>query len=176
MSIKAYKLNLNARPLKNSGVGMIELLITLVITSIGLLGLAGLQVNGLRNNQFAYNRTQAIILASDISDRMRANSEAVIAGNYVQAANSTAYSTCLISSGCSSNEMAKNDTYEWHELIVERLPLGDGLVCIDSTPNSADTPASPECDGVGKDYAIKIWWDGDRDGALDSPFILSFRP
>ena len=169
-------LSLNTRPLKNRGVGLIEILITLVITSIGLLGLAGLQVSGLRNNQFAYNRTQAIILATDISDRMRANSEAVIAGDYVQATNNIAYNTCLTTSGCSTNEMAKNDTYLWHGLIVDRLPLGDGLVCIDSTPNSTDTPASPECDGVGKDYAIKIWWDDNRDGNLDSPFILSFRP
>ncbi|MCK5832025.1 MAG: type IV pilus modification protein PilV [Methylococcales bacterium] len=169
-------LNLDARPLKNSGVGMIELLITLVVTSVGLLGLAALQVTGLRNNQFAYNHTQAITLASDISDRMRTNSDAVKAGNYIQATNNTAYSSCLTSAGCSANEMAKNDTYEWHELIVERLPLGNGLVCIDSTPNSTDTPASPACDGLGKDYTIKIWWDDDRDGNLDNPFILSFRP
>lgn len=155
---------------------MIELLITLVITSIGILGLASMQVNGLRNNQFAYNRTQAVILASDMSDRIRANNEAVTAGNYLQAANDAAYNSCLSAAGCSANEMAKNDTYQWHELLGDRLPLGDGLVCIDSTPNSTETPASPGCDGVGNDYAIKIWWDDDRDGSLNNPFILSFRP
>lgn len=159
---------------KNSGSSMVELLITLVITSIGLLGLANIQLIGLRNNVFAYNRTQAIILASDMSDRMRANSEAVIAGDYIQAT-STEYSTCQSAAGCSSSEMAKNDTYEWLQLIGE-LPSGAGLVCIDSTPNSTDTPASPACDGLGNIYTIKIWWDDDRDGSIDAPFIVSVQP
>jgi type IV pilus assembly protein PilV len=166
---------LNQKGLVNSrGFTMVELLVTLVITSIGLLGLANIQLIGLRNNVFAYNRTQAIILASDMSDRMRANSEAVIAGDYIKA-NSTEYGTCRSVSGCSSSEMAKNDTYEWLELVA-KLPSGNGLVCIDSTPNSTDTPASPACDGLGNNYSIKIWWDDDCDGNIDTPFIVSVQP
>lgn len=167
-------LNQKSSSVNSMGSSMVELLITLVITSIGLLGLANIQLIGLRNNVFAYNRTQAIILASDMSDRMRANSEAVNAGDYIQAT-STAYSTCRSVSGCSFSEMAKNDTYEWLQLVGE-LPSGEGLVCIDSTPNSTDTPASPECDGLGSNYTIKIWWDDDRDGSIDTPFIVSVQP
>lgn len=154
---------------------MIEVLVTLVITATGLLGLAGLQLNALRSNHFAYNRTQAIVLAYDMADRMRANSEAIDAQTYNQA-DRTAGAACATSSGCSSEVLAKNDTYQWHQLLVNTLPSGNGLVCIDSTPENTDTPASPGCDGVGSDYAIKIWWDDDRDGSIDVPFITSFRP
>lgn len=161
--------------LKNKGFGMIEVLITLVITATGLLGLASLQLNALKSNQFSYNRTQAVVLAYDMADRMRANSEAIDAKTYNQA-DRTVGSACSTSSGCSSTVMAKHDTYQWHQLLANTLPSGDGLVCIDSSPESTDTPASPGCDGVGDDYAIKIWWDDDRDGSIDTPFITSFQP
>lgn len=61
----------------NSGVGMIEVLVTLVILSIGLLGLAALQLTGLRSNSSAGARSAATMLANDMADRMRANPKAV---------------------------------------------------------------------------------------------------
>jgi len=159
---------------------MIEVLITLVITATGLLGLASLQLTALRSNQFAYNRTQAIVLAYDMTDRMRANPQAIDEKTYSEA-DRTQNSNCnpssiTSSSACTFTILAKNDTYEWHQLLVNALPSGNGLVCIDSTPTSTDTPASPGCDDIGDEYAIKIWWDDDRDGNIDAPFITSFQP
>jgi len=58
---------------KNSGFTLIEILITVVILSIGLLGLAGLQINGLRANMSSETRSKASALANDIAERMRAN-------------------------------------------------------------------------------------------------------
>ena len=65
-----------------NGFTMVELLVAVLVLSIGLLGLAGLQAAGLRNNQSAYLRSQATILAYDVADRMRATRAAAAAGAY----------------------------------------------------------------------------------------------
>ena len=54
----------------------------MVVLSIGLLGLSGLQTTGLRNNYSAFLRSQATLVTSDILDRMRANREAAKDGDY----------------------------------------------------------------------------------------------
>lgn len=61
---------------------MLEVLVTILIMSVGLLGLAGLTAASMRNNHGAYHRTQAVWLAYDIADRMRANRAAAIGGGY----------------------------------------------------------------------------------------------
>lgn len=53
-----------------SGFSLVETLVTLIIISVGLLGVVGMQVAGIKNNQSAYYRTQATILASDMADRL----------------------------------------------------------------------------------------------------------
>ncbi|HZE18056.1 MAG TPA: type IV pilus modification protein PilV, partial [Mycobacterium sp.] len=58
---------------QQAGVGLMEVLITVLVLSIGLLGLAGLQATGLRNNHGSLLRTQATMLAADMADRIRAN-------------------------------------------------------------------------------------------------------
>jgi len=60
-------------PRKNAGITLIEVLVTLIIMAIGLLGLAALQMNSLRQNVAAYERSVASMLAYEIIDRMHAN-------------------------------------------------------------------------------------------------------
>lgn len=64
---------------RQRGTTLIEVLITLVVLSIGLLGLAALQAISLRANQTAYYRTQATSLAYEITDHARANRSRVLA-------------------------------------------------------------------------------------------------
>ncbi|MCS6944639.1 MAG: type IV pilus modification protein PilV [Sutterellaceae bacterium] len=64
------------------GATLIEVLVTLVIVAIGLLGLAGLQVRGLAIQKDAHGRALATQLALDMADRMRANVPGVAAGAY----------------------------------------------------------------------------------------------
>jgi type IV pilus assembly protein PilV len=52
---------------------LVEVLVTLVLISVGLLGVAALQLTTLKNNQESYVRSQAAMLAADILDRMRSN-------------------------------------------------------------------------------------------------------
>lgn len=64
------------------GLTLVEILVALLVLSIGLLGLAALQTTSLRFNTSAYYRTQATALAYDLSDRMRANRQAALDGLY----------------------------------------------------------------------------------------------
>jgi type IV pilus assembly protein PilV len=66
----------------SAGFSLVEVLVALVILSIGLLGLAGLQTRGVRDNHGAYLRTQATLSAKDLVDRMRANRSGALAGDY----------------------------------------------------------------------------------------------
>ena len=64
------------------GMTLIEVLVTMVIISVGLLGVAALQLTSLKNNQESYVRSQAAMLSADLLDRMRANQSGFQAGDY----------------------------------------------------------------------------------------------
>lgn len=140
---------------------MLEVLIATVILAVGLLGISGLQVTGLRSNHSALMRSQATLLAYDMSDRMRSNAVGVTASNYNQPA-ATANAACGTTAGCSAAAMAQNDMSVWSTNITNTLPTGAGIVCVDSTPADGVSSAAPACDGVGSGYAIKIWWQDSR--------------
>ena len=172
----------------SSGFTLIEVLVTLIVMSVGLLSLAGLQVIGLRSNHSAYLRSQATIQSYDIMDRMRVNFQAVEAGNYHRptAAGSagTENANCETTTGCTSAEMAAHDLFRWNQAISDVLPGGVGVVCIDSTPDDGNI-TGPECEGVSGTpspavyrtaiYTIKIWWDDDQSSTPSQLFFTSFR-
>lgn len=158
----------------HNGATLIEVLISLLILSVGLLGMTGLQTVSLRNTQSAYLRTQASIASNDVVERIRANLQGVEANSYEGNAGS-ATAACNTIAGCSSTQLAANDIAEWKAALAADLPVGAGTVCTDATPEDG-TPGAPACDGVGDLYAVKIWWDEDRDGVAEKRFSLSFRP
>ena len=135
-----------------SGITLIEILVTVVILAIGLLGLAGLQMSGLRNNQSAYYRTQVSALAYDIMDRMRSNP--------VVAAQPGGYSlnsdkdhdplapplikTCYHAL-CTTEELAEADLYQWYQDVQDRLP--DGRARITKTDRI---------------YTVEIYWNNSK--------------
>jgi type IV pilus assembly protein PilV len=157
-----------------AGATMIEVLVSLLILSIGLLGMVGLQTSSLRNTQSAYFRTQATVMAEDIMERMRANPQAVRAGAY-HATSGQCNNACLTVAGCSAAAMAQHDLGEWLDALAEALPMGVGRVCMDSTPDDG-TATAPACDGAGNLHAVKIWWDDNRDGVANQRHSVSFRP
>src|SRR5690606_22543791 len=64
------------------GMTLVEILVTVVLISVGLLGIAALQLTTLRSNQEALIRSQASELANNILDRMRANQAGFLADQY----------------------------------------------------------------------------------------------
>jgi type IV pilus assembly protein PilV len=150
------------------GFGLIEVLITVVILGIGLLGLAGLQATGLNFNHSAYNRSQATILAYDIIDRMRANPAAI--GSYTGAPVQTA--NCVAIAGCTPVQMAQHDLFEWQTSIDATL-----------SPGGAAAGAVGTIAFDGTIFDITITWDENRDNVIDGdtngpdPFFqVSFQP
>lgn len=120
------------------GATLIEVLVAIVILSIGLLGLAGLQATSIKSNEGSYYRSQATILANDIIDRMRANRTAAIAGNYNLSA--------LKSSHDSTSTRADKDLTEWLTQ-VSKLPEGKARI---------------ERDDSTRIVTITINWDDSR--------------
>ncbi len=78
------KTNLNGRA--NGGFTLLEVLITMVIFAIGMLGIAGMQMAGMRHTHNSNMRSAAILQAEDLVERMRANQTGVNNGNYNLAA------------------------------------------------------------------------------------------
>jgi type IV pilus assembly protein PilV len=135
---------------KNTGFTLIEILIAVLILATGILGLAGLQASILKNNQSAYNRSQATQFAYDMADRMRAN--ASVANNYITTFTvPTEQSDCsTVSTTCTKADMAINDLYQWNTAISASLPSGKGTITL-----------------AGTVFTITINWDDNRDGDVD---------
>ncbi|MCG8325881.1 MAG: type IV pilus modification protein PilV [Thiotrichales bacterium] len=139
----------------SSGFSLMEVLIALLVLSVGLLGLAALQAVSLKANHSAYQRTQATFLAYDIMDRMRANRNQAIAESYDRNVGATAPSC----SGAAN--LADEDVGCWMSNFVQvLLPAGD---------------ASIDCDGNGVCTVI-VQWDETRLGgsATDASGTTSF--
>ena len=152
---------------------MVEVLVAIVVLSIGLLGLAGLQTASLKANDSAYQRSQASIMANEILDRMRANAVGLQAGFYDDPYGGGAPTDPGCSaSGCSVATMAQYDVYYWETALGNTLPSGQGAI----------TGA-----GAGSIFTITVMWDDDRTGVTGTDcsgdstvdltcFVMSTRP
>jgi len=159
--------------LRQSGFSLIESLIAMLVVAVAALAMGALQLNSLRSTGGSLLRTIATQQAYDIADRARANLPAYRTGAYV--GTGTNHAACF-SSGCTTAQQAAMDLYLWNQANASLLPSGQGVVCVDSTPNDC-TPAAPACDGVvGANLAVKIWWDYDRSGSPTQRFVQGVRP
>jgi type IV pilus assembly protein PilV len=105
---------------RQSGVSLVEVLVAIVVLSIGLLGLAGLQASGIRVGQSSIHRSQAAQLAYDMADRIRVN-----------LANRTDYSLAL-DAAPTGTSVAKLDLQDWRQRL-QMLPAGTGSVAINGS-------------------------------------------
>ena len=152
------------------GFTMIEVLITTLILSIGLLGLAGLQFTALRSNQSAAQSTIAVLQIIDAADRLRGNLAGVTAGHYNLLTGANGDPECIENS-CTSEQLAQYDDWSWNDKNSKALPDGQGVICLDSSPNDGISRAEHECDGQPTNgmniFAAKIWWDDDHNTETD---------
>ncbi|OOG36934.1 type IV pilus modification protein PilV [Polaromonas sp. A23] len=106
----------------HAGFSMIEVLVTLVILSFGLLGVAGLLVSGVSNAASSEAMSKASQLAADMADRIRANP--VVA----MSATSQYITTYADVAPTSPTSIAERDKKEWLEALAVQLPQGDGKI------------------------------------------------
>jgi len=114
----------NSAPHRPDGFTLIEILVAVLVLSIGLLGVASLQATSIRNNNDASMQTQASYIASDIADRLRANAPQAAA--YATTTPAAASGSC-VSSPCTPTQLVANDLAEWTTM-VQTLPSGQGAI------------------------------------------------
>jgi type IV pilus assembly protein PilV len=158
---------------RQAGFTLVEILVSIVIGAIGLMGVARLQLVTLQNNSASQYRSIAIQLASDLFERLRTNQESVNAGRYNQpatVATAASYNTpsiaCASAGLCNSTERAATDLADAMTQARAVLPGGVIIVCIDSGSGSPatfnGTTIDPQCDGLGTTHAVKVFWQDDR--------------
>lgn len=124
------------------GFSLVEVLIALIIMSVGMLGIASLYVQSMQAGRTALFRHSAVTLAGDVADRIRANPTAVAAYTGVGVNGG-----CIAgNTNCSNVQMAAQDILLWKQQAVDSLPNGDVTINIDNTVNP---PV----------YTIAVTWD-----------------
>jgi len=150
--------------------------VTVLILAVGLLGLAGLQAVSMRNNHSAYLRSQAVQLAYDMADRVRANS---LANRNLAIFDkpTAAETTACLTTGCSELQMAAHDVWEWKDQVYYALHGGEAVICRDVTPDDGTGVDEDGCDGGNSNgLTVKIWWNDDRASGTSQRFVMTFRP
>lgn len=143
---------------KQSGTTLIEILVSVVVMAIGLLGVAGLQMNALKFQKTSSQRSEATQAAYDLGERMRANwvisgtsnnmaNEARYTYNVPYATSSTATPQTVDCKTviCAADQIAASDRAEWLRNIQRRLVGGGGLVV-------------PVPGGVGSTFSVTVMW------------------
>jgi type IV pilus assembly protein PilV len=126
----------------NQGFTMMEILVTIVIVSFGLLGFAAMLTNAVQSNRMAFMRSEATVLAYGIIESMRANRPAAVAGSY----------TIAVGSASIGSTMAAQDLQAWKSDLSKLLPAGDGAVTVDGQGHAT----------------VTIQWDDNGDGVATS--------
>ncbi len=136
------------------GFTLVEVLIALIIMSVGMLGIAGLYVHSMQAGRTSLFRHHAVTLAGDIADRIRANPRA--GGAYTGAG---ANSNCVDGGiDCTPAEMAANDAFLWGLQAADTLPFGTVVIVFDNgpiPPTYQITVQWNEPEGA-RSYSIKI--------------------
>jgi type IV pilus assembly protein PilV len=142
----------------HSGFTLIEAMISLVVLSVGMIGIAALYAQGLGASRTASLRTQAINLVGDMADRIRANRLAL--GAYAAGA---ANNGCDPQSGggvdCTPAQMAAHDLFVFNQMVVQALPNGQWNIQF----NPATLPPS---------YQITVIWDEVGQGQVQHQMLI----
>jgi type IV pilus assembly protein PilV len=146
---------------RNLGVSLIEVLIAIVIASIGLLALAGVNVSSIRYTKMSQYRGTATQLASDIAERMRANKAGLAAYNFqtdfaTQAALVAPVQVCnsyLVA--CTFASLADYDLRTWLSTVRDQLPSGSAFIVSQPVQSAVDVWI--------------VWRDPETANADDSP-------
>lgn len=138
-------------PHQQRGMSMLEVLVAFIILAVGLLGLAGLQANALKNNQSSLQRSQAIMLSYSILDAIRADR-----------ANAASYSMTTTDTAPSGSSLISSTQGTWINNL--KTALGD----------SSSTKGGIACDA--STCTITITWDDTRGGGTSTePLVTEGR-
>lgn len=152
---------------RQRGVGLLEVLITVLLLSVGFLAAAKMQVQGMRFSQSAYTQAQAYFMIQEMMDRMRSNAGAVRDGQYdnlVTLSNIT--NPNCDTNFCTPEKLAEQDIFDWSAML---FPLRGDTHFVPVLPSSDNVDAQASITAVGNGYyQLKATWI-ERIGDQDTP-------
>lgn len=178
--IYPIRFSANREPQKKASGGftLLEVLVAVVVISLGLLGLAGLQVVSLNNNQTAYYRALATQQAYDMMDRMRANLAGVSAGDYDNLTAPNPANPGCFTTGCTTTaDMTGTDYFQWLTNSAAKLPGGSGSVrcCTQGTVAAGNCVCNPATSN--RIFDITVSWTAKTEaGNVTDSFVTRFAP
>jgi len=111
---------------KQTGFSMIETMVALFILAVGILGLSALHATSLRGASSSHYRSQAVLLAYDMMDRMRSARTEALAGGY------NIVLTADPLEGDNAPPVADDDLFDWFDGYLRILPSGDAIIACDN--------------------------------------------
>lgn len=145
---------------QQAGYTLIEVLIAALVLSVGVLGIAGLQITSLKNLQTSNHTGIAAMLANGIADRMWVNQAQVLANAYVHTTDPASPPDC-IGGTCTPAQMVSFDVNDWQDQITGYSRPG-GTVIPGVLPSGSGAIAQI---GTTRSYRITLRWDDDRSGS-----------
>ncbi|MGB7481647.1 MAG: type IV pilus modification protein PilV [Burkholderiaceae bacterium] len=176
------------------GFSLIEVLISIFVLALGVIGAAGMQLVAARTSQQSALQSVAVQLATEMADKMRSNGKQMnqddSANPFIFEHDSAADDAptepgkfCYGSAGCSDAEVAEFDIYNWTMQLRQALPGGKVKVCRDASPwSTADSRLQWDCSytastGNNAPFVIKVGWQGKNpDGTLIRDADKKFPP
>lgn len=169
-----------ARP-HQQGFSMLEVLIAVLVFSLGMIGLAGLLIFAIQSNHVAYLRTQATFLAQNMANRMGANPAGLWAGAY-NGTYPVAAASASCAAGCNPTELAAYDMEQWSTQLRTFLPNVSGNITC-GTNGISYTPTADQIAlraPYGGTCTMTLGWNeaGNAAGALPQVqhFQWKFQP
>lgn len=153
------------RPPKHSQIGitLIESLIAIVLTALGILGILGVQMRTLTDTSTTVRRAQAIRLIEDLSERLKTNPNSLAKiGDYASNfANTPATTNCT--AACNNDQLVAYQLAEWKKAVRDQLPAGQASIFI---PPAEDGIPS----GQRRQLGIIISWRENERDILESTY------
>ncbi len=187
-----------------AGFSLSEVLISVFILAVGVIGAAGMQLTALRTSQQSGFQSSASHLASDMAERMRAYASQIklqdqvdlymrvsqapsAASDSASDAVSTVKRCDLPGSDCQAADWVSADFHDWVQQVRVTLPAGRAVMCLDTVPWRASAGQySWDCkDGAGASIVLKLGWqekrsDGSQaksgDSASPPSIVLTIGP
>ena len=124
------------KPQNMTGVGLIEVLVSILVLGVGALGVASMQLTGLKYNTGTQGRTQAVFMANDMMDRMRANRDLAMESDayeiadlsVVGAGGVVAPTVDCYSETCTPANIAEFDKFYFISQVQQLLPFGKASI------------------------------------------------
>ena len=147
-------------PRNQTGESLIEVLVSLLVFSVGLAGLATLQVNSLKRNLETTQISQASRTVDELTAEIRLNTGGFDGGMLHSSQTGQLYQ-CSVGSDCNPRQRAESSFRDAVGTASHLLTSIQLVVCRDATPDDGSA-SDPACDG-GDQLTTKLWWVLDID-------------